>query len=124
MATTRTPKTTPVSIRLTDEERTRLSAHAGERSLSDYIRERLFGGDAQPRREKPPAPAARDLAHILAKLGQSELGPSLREIARAARAGALPVSPELEETIRSACHATVQLRADLMQALGLKEGSP
>ena len=50
----------------------RLSAQAGKRSLSDYIRERLFGGENRERREKPLASGVRDLAHILANLNSGQ----------------------------------------------------
>lgn len=120
----RRPKTTPVAIRVTAEERERLVAAAGNRSLGDYIRERLFGGETRPRRVKIPTNDARQLAHILAAFGQSEVPASLRELSQAAAQGALPVTPETEDVIRSACAATIQMRGDLMRALGLEEGGP
>ena len=46
----------PFSLRLTYEERAGLDAERGGKSLAAYIRERLFGDDAAPRkrRGKPP----------------------------------------------------------------------
>lgn len=45
-----TPKRpSPLSVRLTDEERARLERDAGSMSLNAYIRERLFGEDVAPR---------------------------------------------------------------------------
>lgn len=121
MGKPRKPKTTPISIRLTDAERDELTGRAGSRTLSDYIRACLFGIAAKARNAKTPAPAARDLAHILARLGASDLGPSLRELAYAAKIGALPVTPEIEGAIKSSCEAIVELRTELMRATGLRE---
>jgi hypothetical protein len=111
--------TKPISIRLTPEERGRLEAWAGRRSLSDYVRTRLFDNDVRVRRVHIPKNDACELARVLAKLGQSELAASLRELREAARCGALPVTPETEQSIRAACEAVDQLRLELMQALGL-----
>lgn len=118
----KTEKTMPVSIRLSADERSQLEADAGTKSLSDYIRARLFGGAARARRVQSTTSNARQLAHILAALGASELGPSLRELVRAARIGALPVSPDTVEALTAACTATVEIRNGLMTALGLVEG--
>jgi hypothetical protein len=114
-------KTAPVSIRLSPEERTRLQADAGQRSLSDYIRARLFNGASRSRNVPTPTTNARQLAHILAALGQSELAPCLKGLLEAARIGALPVTPETEDALQSACRATIQMRADLIKAIGLVE---
>lgn len=123
MPTPKKPKTTPVAIRLTEAERADLVTRAGRRSLGDYIREKLFGQSARQTKTPSPGSSARDLAHVLAQLGQSNLGPSLREMAKAASMGALPLTPENEEAIRQACEATIAMRNDLMRALGLKDGS-
>lgn len=112
--------TSPVSVRLTDDERAQLAARLKGRPLGEYIRERLFGPDHRP----PETPGPPVLAQILAQLGQSDLGPSLRELGRAAKMGALPVTPEAEQAIASACRAIMEIRSALMRALGLKETPP
>lgn len=122
MPTIRGPKTTPVSIRLTEEERSRLVAEAGKRTLGEHIRTRLFNGESRPRRVQMPKTNARELAHVLAALGHSDLAPMLREMLTAVRVGALPVTQETEAVIRSACTATLEIRQRLMIALGLIEG--
>ncbi len=115
----------PISIRLTPEERGRLESWAGRRSLSDYVRARLFDKEIRARRVHIPKNDARELAQALAKLGQSELAGSLRELRDAARTGALPVTPETEKALLAACDAVYQLRCELMRALGLVErGEP
>lgn len=114
--------TRPVAIRLTEEERSRLVAEAGKRTLGEYIRTRLFNGESRPRRVQMPTTNARDLGHVLAALGRSDLAPMLREMLKAARLGALPVTQETEAAIQSACTATLEIRQRLMIALGLIEG--
>ena len=122
MPNKRGPKTTPVSIRLTEEERSRLVAEAGKRTLGEYIRTRLLNGENRPRRWQEPKADARQLAHVLAMLGQSDLAPMLREMLQAARVGALPVTPDTEAALQSATNAILDMRRKLMVALGLIEG--
>ncbi|MEX0956445.1 MAG: hypothetical protein WDZ83_14700 [Rhizobiaceae bacterium] len=123
MPRAKTKATTPVSLRLTDEERAELVAKAGGRTLSSYIRERLLGGDARGRKVRLPVRDMQMLARILACLGQSRVTESLRELSEAARIGALPVSPETEQLIVSACGAIESMRCDLVRALGVVEQS-
>jgi len=120
----RKERTTPVSIRLSADERSRLEAEAGRASLSEHIRARLFGEDRRVRAIPAPKIEARQLAHVLAVLGQSELAPSLRELLRAVQIGDLPASGEIEASLTSACAATMEIRRSLMVALGLVEGAP
>ncbi|MGQ3284185.1 hypothetical protein [Bosea sp. (in: a-proteobacteria)] len=122
MPNKRGPKTTPVSIRLTEEERSRLVAEAGKRTLGEYIRTRLLNGENRPRRWQEPKAEARQVAHVLAMLGQSDLAPMLREMLHAARVGALPMNPNTEAALQSASNAILDMRRKLMVALGLIEG--
>lgn len=124
MTPSRKEKTTPVSIRLSADERSRLEAEAGRRSLSEYIRTRLFGENRRVRAIPAPKIEARQLAHVLAVLGQSELAPSLRELLRAVQIGDLPAPEKIEESLVTACAATMEIRRHLMIALGLVEGAP
>jgi hypothetical protein len=121
----RTERKTPqVSIRLTVEERARLEAEAGRRSLSDYIRSRLFGQEARCTATRAQRPDDRLLAQILAKLGQSELVTGLKEISRALQTG-VPVTPETERAVHAAARSISEIRTDLLRALGLVEkGEP
>lgn len=115
--------TTPISLRLTDDERAELVAKAGTRTLSSYIRERLFDGDARGRKVRLPAYDKQMLGRILATLGHSGAADSLRELSEAARIGALPLSPETEQSIASACAAIECMRRNLVRALGVVEQS-
>lgn len=115
--------TRPVAVRLTEGERSRLLAEAGKRTLGEYIRTRLFDGQNRPRRWQEPTTDDRQLAHVLGMLGQSDLAPMLREMLKAARVGALPVSKETEQALQAACDAMLEIRRRLMIALGLIEGA-
>jgi len=99
----RKAKTRPFSIRLSDEERAQLEREADSLSLGPYIRFKLLGTEPALKKARRPKASQRELAKILAWLGQSEIGPSLRELGKAARLGALPDSPETTASINKAC---------------------
>jgi hypothetical protein len=111
----------PFSLRLTPEERLRLARDAGNLSVSAYIKTRLFGGAAAPARTRGRHPIGDHaaLAAALGKLGQSRVANSLNQLARAANVGAFDLTPELEAELHDACSAVAEMRALLMQAVGL-----
>jgi hypothetical protein len=115
--------TQPISIRLTQEERSLLIQRAGDAGLSAYVRQRIFGAGRRQSFPRNPAASTRDLAHVLALLGSTELAGSLRELSYAASIGALPVLPETERAINEACLAVDEMRSALIEALGLKGGA-
>ena len=123
MATRKEKPSRPISLRLTDEERSRLAADAGRRSVSAYVRDRLFGAEPRHRAIRMPATGDAEVARILAELGRSELAANLHELAEAVRIGALPVTPETEHAIRIACDAVERMRIELLHALGLRRGT-
>jgi hypothetical protein len=110
----------PFSLRLTFEERARLDMLRGNMPLGQYIREQLLGEHAAPRKRRVRAPVKDEeaLGRVLAALGQSRLSNNLNQLAYAVNTGSLPVTPETEADLRHACEAVVQLRDDLMRALG------
>ena len=114
----------PFSLRLTREERLALDRQAAGMPLGAYIRERLFGQEAEPRRTRGRFPVKdhQSLAKLLALLGRSQLGSSLGELARAAGSGSLPVAPETEEALRRGVNDIATIKRLLMTALGIKEG--
>ena len=117
---TRRRRPSPVSVRFSSEERAELERLAEGRSLNSYIKSRVFGSDRKARRDRRELPV-RDhaaLAQALGLLGAMDLAGSLRELSHAAKSGALPVSPETEEELSSACAAVLAIKADLMRALG------
>jgi len=105
---TRKSGTKPFSIRLTDAERARLEREAGSRPLGAYMRSKLL------------APDKRSIAQVLAALGSSELATSMRDIAAAARNGALEETPDILLTLQAACLSIETMRSNLMRALGLR----
>ena len=114
----------PFSLRLTHEERARLIAEAGRKSMGVYIRERLFGDDAAPRKRKGNSPVRNQeaLGRVLGALGRSRLSSNLNQLAKAVNTGSLPVTPETEADIKKACRDVAEMRADLLRALGKSPG--
>lgn len=111
----------PICLRLTVSERERLIAAAGNRSMSAYIRSRLFEAEDRRRPVRRPQADQLLLGQVLAQLGRSDIVVGIRELGEAARVGALPVSPESETAIRTACQHVTELRTMLVRALGLLE---
>lgn len=125
----RQPAAKILSIRLTEAEHAHLSREAGKTTLSHYARCKLFDGkdlapEKQHRRPKKRirAPGADKalLGQILGLLGASDIASSLRELAKAARLGALPESPETIAAINKACSTIDGIHAALIKALGLR----
>jgi len=120
-------KTSPFSLRLTAEERALLEARAAGRPLGLYVRHCLFGESARQSSGKAlPEGSARvvdrqALARLLALMGQRDMAVSLRQLAEAARLGALPVVPETRATLESACRDIAAMKRLLMAALGIAE---
>lgn len=114
----------PFSLRLTFEERARLEKEAAGMSLGAYIRTRLLGGDATPRRTRGKFPVKdhKALARALAALGASRLSNNLNQLAHSANMGGLPVTPETEAELKEAYRAVQDIRAELMKALGSSPG--
>lgn len=114
----------PFSLRLTFEERARLEQDATGMALGAYIRGKLFGGDATPRksRGKTPVKDHEALGRVLGALGGSRLSQNLNQLAKAVNTGSLPVTPETERDLREACAAVALIRAELMRALGVSTG--
>jgi hypothetical protein len=114
----------PFSLRLTHEEKAQLLADAGHRPLGAYIRERLFGGSAAPRKRLRNSPVKdhQALGRVLGALGRSRLSSNLNQLAKAVNTGSLPVTPETEAEIKKACREVTAMRADLLRALGKVPG--
>lgn len=111
----------PFSLRLTADERARLTAEAGGEPLASYMRAKLLtGSNARPRRSGLPVDDARSLGQALALLGRSRLSSNLNQLAHLANIGALPVTPELESELAAALADIREIRRLLISALGLK----
>ena len=133
MTTTTRPKRrrapSPISIRVTPDERQILDAAAHEgrfSTVSAYIRSRLFssvyadelGGRSSERLSA--AERQKMLARILGKLGETKALRNLSDLAEAARLGVLPLAPDVLPDIHAACAAIADIRIMLLKALGLK----
>lgn len=114
----------PFSLRLTYEERARLDAERGDKSLAAYIRERLFGENAAPRTKRGNSPVQdkEALGRMAGALGQSRLSQNMNQLAKAVNSGSLPVTPETEAEIKEACREISEMRAVLLAALGKVPG--
>ena len=115
----------PFSLRLTYEERARLDAERGGMTLAAYIRERLFGVDAAPRKKRGNSPVQdkEALGRMAGALGQSRLSQNMNQLAKAVNSGSLPVTPETEAEIKEACREIAEMRAALLAVLGKVPGS-
>lgn len=116
----------PFSLRLTFEERAKLEAAANGMPLGAYIKAVLFAQELPKVRRRGSAPVAdhEALGRILAALGKSRLSSNLNQLARAVNTGTLPVHPEIEDELREASAEIAKIRAELINALGLKVGEP
>lgn len=114
----------PFSLRLTYEERARLDAERGSKTLAAYIRECLFGVDAAPRKKRGNSPVQdkEALGRMAGALGQSRLSQNMNQLAKAVNSGSLPVTPETEAEIKEACREISEMRAELLAALGKMPG--
>ncbi|MGR3551655.1 hypothetical protein [Pseudooceanicola sp.] len=113
-------KPPPFSLRLNVEEREMLEVAAANMPLGSYIKAKLFDGDLSPRRTRGQAPVKDHaaLAQVLGMLGNMRLASNLNQLARSANIGTLPLTPEVEEELATACAAVIAMRAELMRALG------
>lgn len=109
----------PISIRVTDEERAELLEAANGQSINSYVRDRLFKNNRTPRR-KALIEDYQALARVLSALGQSDTHTRLTALLLAIEAGKLEVTQDAERDVRHACFAVKTMRADLVKALGLK----
>ncbi len=117
----------PVSVRLSEDEYARLRRDAGVLSMAAYIRLKVFGEEetaphrkAYTRKKTSPSSELIMIGHMLGGLGESEIAANLNDIAKAARAGAMPVSPKLEREVLAACDAVQDMKVRLVAALGVK----
>ncbi|SNY59497.1 hypothetical protein SAMN06297129_3775 [Pseudooceanicola antarcticus] len=121
---TKTP--TPFSLRFTFEERAKLADAANGVPLGTYIKAVLFQKDLKKVRRRGTHPVAdhRELARVLSALGSSRLSNNVNQLAKAVHTGSLPVNPDTESELRSACADIAAMRSMLIVALGLESEGP
>jgi len=116
----RKKRPSPLSLRLSVEERAELEKAAAGMPLNRFVKSKVFDGKLKPRRTRGQHPVKdhKALGQIMGLLGKMDLGPSLETLANAAKIGALPMTPETEEELSNACAAVIAIRTELMRALG------
>lgn len=118
-AQTKPRRAAPLSLRLSDDERSRLQKQAGSLTLGAYIKSVVFS-DAAPKyrkRKTPPSAEKRLLAEILARLGESRTANNLNQIAKHLNQGTLVVDDDLEQELKQAVAEVAWMRATLLDAL-------
>lgn len=113
----------PVTLRLTEEERAMLEDWSRGSSMSAYIRKCLFE-DKESKRKKPRRPEViadhQALAQVLGMLGSSRIANNLNQLAFHANTGSLIVDQETIDKINEAYSHICVLRLELLKALGSK----
>ena len=110
----------PLTLRLTPEERSNLEELAAGMTLSAYIRACLFAQDTKRRKAKPKTVVAdkKAVAEALTLLGQSRIANNLNQLAYHANIGALDIGETERAQISRAYEHVLAIRAVLMTALG------
>lgn len=111
----------PLTLRLTVEERETLKqrAHDSGLSVSAYVRSQVFQKSGQ--RKTHPAKDRVELARLLGLLGQSEIADSLNILADEATSGSLLFDQETQAKIQTAYDHVCFMRECLIAVLGLRE---
>lgn len=120
--TAKKSRPTPVSVRFSYEEREQLNKDAEGQSLNSYIKSRIFD-ETIPRKRKYNANPVSDmqlLAQTLSALGRTEVFSNLNLIIERLENGSLVLTSETEEQINVACLCVINMRNDLVKALGLR----
>ena len=110
----------PVTLRLTPDERTKLEELADGMTLSAYIRACVFAKEERrrKRRLKSAVEDKKAIAEALALLGQSRIASNLNQLAYHANIGMLIEDDEAKALIAEANAHLQSIRTLLMQALG------
>lgn len=116
---TRRSDVSPVTLRLTADERARLEELAVGMTLSAYIRACVFVEEEKRRKRRPKDSVAdkKALAECLALFGQSRMASNLNQLAYHANVGALIVDDEVKAQITESYEAIQEMRALLIAAL-------
>jgi len=112
---TKKPETKMFGIRLTDDERAVLEARAGNEHVSTWARDVLLGSQAKKRRKsRKPKVSDKNLALVMALLGDQRIASNLNQLARHANMGTLDFDDEVLEQIQDACAAMIAVRNYLL----------
>ena len=113
----------PVTLRLSSDEISKLNILSKGMSRSAYIRKCVFGKNTTPRkiRSRVPVKDQEILAQVLGLLGQTRIANNLNQIAYEANCGSLLMDQETEDEIKLACAHIAFMRVKLIEALGIKK---
>ena len=113
-------KLSPVTLRLTAEERARLEELAHGMTLSAYIRACLFAEEDRRRKVRPKSSIAdkKAMAEALALLGHSRIANNLNQLAYHANIGALAMDDAERAELKEVYELVRTLRDLLMRGLG------
>ncbi|MEM8974958.1 MAG: hypothetical protein AAGD43_23100 [Pseudomonadota bacterium] len=111
----------PVSLRLTQDERVKLEELADGMTLSAYIRACVFAKEERRRKRRPKSVVEdkKAIAEALALLGQSRIASNLNQLAYHANIGVLVEGDETVAQITEANDHLNAIRVLLLQALGV-----
>ena len=109
----------PVTLRLTTEEREKLEELATGMTLSAYIRACVFAEETRRRKRKPKnvVEDKKAATEALALLGQSRIASNLNQLAYHANIGMLIEDEDTKEQIAEANEHLLAIRTLLMTAL-------
>ncbi|MEL6934554.1 MAG: hypothetical protein AAFO17_15910 [Pseudomonadota bacterium] len=115
-----------VTVRVTAEEKEKLRADAGNFSISDHVRGRLFGADVKPRkaRGKHVIKDKQSLALILRTIGGAPFNNRMHRLILAHEENRLGLDRELADELRAMAWDITAIRNALVKALGLKPFPP
>lgn len=110
----------PLTLRLTIDERAKLEELAAGMTLSTYVRACVFGQEAKRRKRRPKTTISdkKAAAEALALLGQSRIASNLNQLAYHANVGALIVGEAEKADIAEANAHLLAIRTLLVKALG------
>lgn len=122
-ASEKKPSKSPITLRVTDEERQRLVSMAEGMSVSAFIRKCVFSDGAAKRKRRSHMPVSDQeaLARALALLGASRIANNLNQLAYHANIGSLIMDEDTSAQIDEAYAHVRLIRDELVSALGLIE---
>ena len=111
----------PLSVRLSPEQRKQLERDAVGMSLNAYVLSRLFddGGGMASKRRREPSNRDKAIARALRRLSHAGLAAYLASQIVAKDEGRIRLSKQEEDDLRHAYREIHAIRRDLMTGLGL-----
>lgn len=120
----RHPKaSTPFSIRLTPEERKRLSEDAAGEPLGTYVKTVLFAPTTKAAARRAMIDHHKiKIGQVLAMVGSSGIGDALTTMALAIQSGTFEDEAEIKAALERCEKELSEIRAALLKALGIRKG--